>query len=319
MIKTTLISIFMLFLANQSFAISQEDIENEIKENHHLVVIQKVSTTGNSFIIRKGHKDRVYTGQKSLFSSKNISFVARVVNSNRDFSQWVIEDKESKVPFKVGEIVTVSYSVERVWTEIPKLMTDERYNQILAIEQKQLRKKYSVASETAYQILVSKTQALNESTTGSENNDGERSGNNFKFKLTRPLSESFKWEFGFRYDTELLTLSNPSLEIETQRYMATLGLQMRFATLWGMNTIPYASVTLGYGKSQSQLNDSVQSGNASLVPSVAVGLDFPMNDSTSVLLEFAVESIRAEESFSDGVAQSTNITAAMLSLGLQFD
>lgn len=318
MVKTLIFSLILTIFSAQSWALSQDDIENQIKENHHLVVIQKISSTKNSFIIRRGHKDRVFNGQRSLFSSKNISFVARAVNSNREFSQWVLEDKESKVPFKTGEIVTISYSVERVWTEIPKLMTDERYNQILEIEQKQLRKKYSTTSDIRYQILASKTQGINESTSGSQNNEGERSGNNFKFKLIKPFTETMNWEFGLRYDSDLLTLSDPEVEVESQRYMATAGLQVKFKTLWGISTTPYASIALGMGKSQSQLNDAVQSGSATLLPSLTVGLDFQMNDTTALLVELSVESINSKESFSDGVEQTTSITSGMLSVGLEF-
>jgi hypothetical protein len=318
MVKTLIYSTILLLFSAQSMALSQTDIENQIKENHHLVVIQKISSTKNSFIIRKGHKDRVFNGQRSLFSSKNISFVARVVNSNREYSQWVLEDKESHVPFKTGEIVTISYSVERVWTEIPKLMTDERYNQILAIEQKQLRKKYSTTSDIRYQVLASKTKGINESTSGSENNEGDRSGNNFKFKLIKPFSQTLNWEFGLRYDSDLLTLSNPEVEVESQRYMLTAGLQAKFNTLWGISTTPYASISLGIGKSQSQINDAVQSGTATLLPSLTVGLDFAMNETTAVLVELSVESLNSKESFSDGVEQTTNITSTMLSIGLEF-
>jgi len=319
MIKTTILTIFFALFSFNISALSSEDIENEIKENHHLVVIQKISSTGNSFIIRKGHKDRVFNGQRSLFSSKNISFVARVVNSNREFSQWIVEDKETKVPFTIGEIVTISYSIERVWTEIPKLMTDKRYNQILALEQKQLRKKYSYASDTSYQILASKTQGLSESTSGSENNGGERQGNNFKFKMVRPITEKFKWDIGFRYDTDLLTLPNPSVEVESQRYMLIAGLQYNLEQLWGINTVPYFGISIGYGKSQSQINDSVQSGSVLILPTLTFGLEFAMNDTTGILVELSLEAQNTSESFSDGLEQTTNITSAMLSLGLEFE
>lgn len=294
------------------------DLENQIKENHHLVVIQKLSSTGKSFVIRKGRADQVFVGQRSLFTTKNISLVARVVTANREFSQWIIEDEQAKVPFQTGEIVTISYSVERVWSEIPKLMTDKRYNQILALEEKQLRRKYNTTSDSRFQILGSKTQGLNESTSSSENNDGERSGMNFKLKYIAPISNSFRWELGFRYDSEILTLTNPDVEVESQRYLVTAGIQARFRRFWAANATPYVSLTLGTGKSQSQINDSVQSGSATLLPSLTLGVDFQMNKKTSVLAEISVESVNASESFSDGVEQTTNITSAMFSLGLEF-
>ena len=198
-------------------------------------------------------------------------------------------------------------------------MTDERYNEILELEQKQLRKKYSIASQTSYQVLASKTQGINESTTGSENNDTDRKGNSFKFKLNRPITESLKWEAGFRYDSDLLTLANPSVEVESQRYMLIAGLVYKMDRLWGINTTPYLGLGIGIGKSQSQINDSVQSGSATVLPSLTLGLEFEMNDTTGLLVELSVEALNTSESFSDGVEQTTNITSAMLSIGLEFE
>lgn len=316
----TKLSFTLLFLSSLLFTnnILANSRSTQKIGNQNLLVIQKVSADKKSFIIRRGMQDQIYSGQRSLFSSKNISFVARAIAVDRNYSQWVLEDEQANVPFEIGEIITISYSIERVWSEIPKLLTDQTYKKMLAEEEKLLLKRFGNIYFGRFQILGSKSQTFTESTTESENNDGDRSGYNFKLKYSKPMTDAFRFEIGFRYDAETLILTDPAVEEETQRYYLTAGVQARFPNLWGFDSIPYASMRIGYGNSQSQINSAVRSGSALLLPSFTLGVDMKMNDKSSLLLEATLESLSATENFDDGVEQKTSINAGHISIGIEF-
>lgn len=313
-----IIAITFVILANfcslQSFA----QVSSQGLSNHELIVIQKVDSRNKTFVIRKGMADQIYQGQKSLFSNKNISFVARAITVNREFSQWELIDEVASVPFRVGEIVNLSYSVEKIWTQIPRMISDKEYNSILENEKKLLLKKFGVYYSSTYQLLAGMGQGLSESTTESENNDGTRQGTSLKLKYTKSFNDFLRYEIGLRYDSDVITLNNPDLEITTQRAMMTLGLQARFNDFWQLDSIPYLSIAVGYGRSQGEINDSVKVGTANLLPSITVGIDIPINRKYSFLVEASVESISVTEAFADGVTQDTNATIAGVSLGLEF-
>lgn len=305
--------LFLLIFSTNIFAKT-----GEVK-NNNLIVIQNIDTSAKSFVIRRGLGDQIYKGQRSLFSSKSISFIAQAISVNREFSQWQMIDPGGVVPFSTGEIVTFSYSPEKIWTEIPRMISDKEYNQILDLEKKLLLKKYGLLYQGRYQFSAGLTQGLNESTTESANNEGSRSGNSLKLKYTNSFNDYIRYELGLRFDSDILTLSDPDLEVDSQRYMLTSGLQVRFNDFWALDAIPYLTISAGYGKSQSQINDSVKVGTATILPSFTLGIDIPYSKGLSFLIEANVESLTAVESFADGVEQRTNLTQASFNLGIEFN
>ena len=112
MIRNFLVSLFIALLASVS-----------VHADDELVLIQAKSDSGKSFVIRKGAEDGVSIGQQSLFSTKNASFTAVVIEVNRFFSLWRLKDNRGAVPFDKGNYVTFTNNIENVWTEIPKLQT----------------------------------------------------------------------------------------------------------------------------------------------------------------------------------------------------
>jgi hypothetical protein len=304
-----------LLLASNSFATRQVD---KIKENHNLIVIQKISRDKKSFVIRRGQQQKIYVGQRSMFSSRDVSIVAKVIASNNLFSQWEVIDEQAVVPFDMGEIVTISYSIERVWSEIPKLISDENYKTMLAEEELKIKKKYVRVVEDRFQMMAGFTKGINESTTESENNDGTRDGTSFKMRYLPAINELFRWEIALRYDQDLLKLYAPTLEISSKRYMASLGMQTRFTDLTAIDAIPYLSLSLGYGTTSSELNDEIRTGKVMALPTLALGLDFLISRNVSMLVEASLESLTIEETLPDGTLQSTNMTNGMLSVGFEF-
>jgi cell shape-determining protein MreC len=53
-----------------------------------LIMIQAISNSEKTVVVRKGAEDGVTPGQESLFSNKNISLMARATEVTRDFSLW---------------------------------------------------------------------------------------------------------------------------------------------------------------------------------------------------------------------------------------
>ena len=310
--------IFSIFLSLSAFS------KTEKKENHNLVVIQKVSSDGTSFVIRRGLKDQVFENQKSLFSTKNISFVARAITVNREYSQWQAVDRQTIIPFQRGEIINLSYSVEKVWTEIPRVISDEQYR--LTLQKEILRKDPSRAKtlkkkvRTNWQFLAGSSFALSESTQNAEDVSGTRTGLLFNSRYLRNYTKGLYYHFGLRYDSESYISTTPNITEETTRIMVYTGLTLRLRDIWEDSKLdPYIAFDVGVGRSSTAVEELSKSGLVSILPSARIGFEYRAFKNNTILLEGFAESITANETFADsGTEQKTTITNIGANLGLNF-
>ena len=70
------------------------------------VIIQGVSKSRKTFVIRRGKGDNYYPDLEARFSTPLINFIARIIEVNREYSQWVILEPGGKVPFEKGHFST---------------------------------------------------------------------------------------------------------------------------------------------------------------------------------------------------------------------
>ncbi len=304
----------------QSLVFSQARKE---KENHNLVIIQKVSTDKTSFVIRKGKKDQIFRGQKSLFSTNSTSFVAKAVAVNREFSQWIPIDRGSTVPFTNGDIINLSYSVEKVWSEIPRLIGDENYRLTLQKERQKLEIDTDEKKEEEYfkpkvHITFGSFTSLNESTTEVDSSDGTRTGLKFDARYLKPYNKNFFYQLGARYNSESYVETSPAVNEDSSRFFLTAGFTAKIYEIWQYKTVPYLAIDLGIGFSTTSIGDENKSGMVTLLPSVKLGIEYPWTKNVDLLTEVFFESMSADESFESGGETQTNSTLIGANLGLQF-
>ncbi|WP_162929587.1 hypothetical protein [Halobacteriovorax sp. BALOs_7] len=290
----------------------------ESKLNTNLVVVQNVANDGLSFVIRKGRQDNIVKGQNSLFSSRNISFTARAISISSEYSQWIVNDNKIKVPFEKGQIITVNYSPERVWLEIPKIMGDKKYQQMLAKEEASLKERQYQKYDNRFELFYAKYQGLSESTTDSSNNDGTRVSDSFRLNYAIPINQMFQSILGARYDVDLLTLLNPNVEQETRRMLATAGLKINFSNDWSYRFSYFVQLSAGFGRSETLIQNTARTGTALVLPSVGLGLEYKVSTSQSLIFKLNFDAIQANEAYADGFEQSTDLTMLGLSVGYAF-
>ncbi len=278
-----------------------------------LVIVQTVSLSKKTFVVRKGLEDGITEGQTSLFSTDKISLTARAVKANRHYSQWVVNEKKAIVPFRKNQFVSFSNSIEKIWMEVPFLQLQNIQNKA-----KEKERQETLSNITA---RIHFNQALDESVSGIESQETpERSGYGVELTYGRLLSENVEWNIGARYDQEVSSKTTPvNLDIPTTRTLALANITYHFANLKDSRNHFYAGIGAGYGKSSSDVNGDIKTGPAIVLPTARIGyMTVPFKSNYGLLIEASFESISANESFDDGTEQTTNTTNVKLALGLRF-
>jgi hypothetical protein len=293
--------IALILISAKSFALEE------------LIIIQTVSKSKMSFIVKKGLEDGITEGQTSLFSTDSISLTARAVKANRHFSQWVISQKETLVPFKKDQFVSFSNSIEKVWTEVPYLQLQKIQNQE---EEKKLK-----GAHKNLAVRLHLNQALDESVSGVESSETpDRSGYGLEVMYSKMLGEQLEWGFGGRYDQEISSKSEPlNLDIPTTRLLGLVDLTYHFDSMYSSRNHIYVGIGTGYGTSSTDVSGEIKSGSATILPMARIGyLTSPERSNYDLMIEASFESIAASESFSDGEEQTTNTSNLKLAIGVKF-
>lgn len=278
-----------------------------------LIVIKSVSKTAKTFAIRKGIKDGVARGQISLFSTDKASISAKVIEIGRFYSVWQMEAHNASIPFKKGQIVHFTNSLERIWTNIGLFKYLSKQKQI---EFKRLRK-----SKSFSRILISGSFNNTHSENIAEIDDYQpptRQGFSAEVFYTRKLNKVYEVGGGFRFDSENATLTNPEITIPTTRYFIQGLIVKNFAIDPITFNRFYIAGVIGIGKSTTTIIEELKSGTSLLFPSVKMGRKFNSTAEYSFFTEFVLEHIKSSESFEDGEVHSTSIIASRISLGVAF-
>ncbi|MCP4914788.1 MAG: hypothetical protein GY909_16845 [Oligoflexia bacterium] len=271
-----------------------------------LVIIQAVSNSKRTFAVRRGQIHGVINGQESLFTNNSASFSATAVEVSREFSVWEIKDKRGSIPFEKGDFVTVSRSIENIWTEIPK-------THLLPPKELNFKPSSEWLVRGTYSFAMSESVSETESTryTG-------RTGVQLEILYTNRFAINWEYGVGLRFDRENSRLQNDQIDIPTQRNLIVADLTYHFENFKRSDNNAYLGIGFGYGLSSTTVDESVATGKALIAPVVRLGYINRIAASYALLLEGSVEAVSASESFENTDTQQSNVVSSKISVGLRF-
>lgn len=271
-----------------------------------LILIQAVSTTGKTFIIRRGAEEGVSIGQESLFTTKHSSFTARAIEVNRNLSLWQLKDKRGAVPFAKNDYVTFTNNIDSIYTEIPKI-------QLAPKEELVFKEKGFWNLQGSYTLAMSESVSETE-----DEKTSARVGYQFEFIYSRHFQVHWEWGVGLRLDRENATIEDPGLDVPTSRYMLTAQILYHFENFHMSDDNIYLGIAAGYGLSDTTINDTVSTGTTMALPIVKLGYINRISATYSLYFEGSAEALAQTESFTDTEEQTTNIVNSKFSIGVRF-
>jgi uncharacterized protein (UPF0262 family) len=281
--------------------------------NENLVIVQSISKEKKSFVIRKGRDAGISKGQVSLFSTTDISFTARAKEVTRHYSLWVLIDKEATVPFKREEIITYTSSLERVWNEV--IIT-----KLKEVEEQKEENFLREVTRSYFTVRASFAHALSQSTSevSAETLDS-RSGVHLEGVYSQRLNRNLEFGAGLRYDSDSAKGTNPDRTMPSQRYFIIADATYHFNQFRNSRSHLYGGIGAGIGRSSTDVDNTVKTGNATLLPYFRFGYEtVPKKSFFSLIIEAQIESIVAKETFTGGEEQETSMVNSKISVGLRF-
>ena len=270
-----------------------------------LVVVQAVSNSGQTFAIRKGAVDGLNLGQESLFSSRTMNFRAQAVEINRSFSVWKIKEKRGRVPFTKGDIVTYTNSLENLWSYLPTQFKNPKAQYF--------KKKNSWLIKGSYSYGLSETTSDAETDAVSS-----RLGLQLEASFAKQFMAQWEWLVGVRYDRDAATINEAGIDIITNRYLVTADILYYFDHAFYDQYRFFMGLSLGYGISNTTLDESVLTGTAMILPNIKIGFINRLSVEYSLVGELSIESISQRESFINDDVQTTQVLGTKLTIGLRF-
>lgn len=272
---------------------------------YELVVIQGLSETKKSFIIRNGKRQGVIEGMTGTFTSENVSILAKAVNVTGSYTQWEIINKDAVVPFAKGSLVTWYPAQEYLWALSPES------------ERRKYIKSMLVIPRQSFIFRGAITRGLSESVSDVQASNPQRGGYLGEVYYERPLTPHLSFDVGVRYERE--TVNYTGVSLITQRNLAIVDMIYYFdqlEDLLGGGKI-YVAGGLGYGYSNTQTVGLSQSGPVGLLPTVKLGLSLPFSRDWDFLLDSAFESLQTRETQEGGRVQTTTQTNLKVGFGLR--
>lgn len=277
-----------------------------------LLIVQAVSTSGKSFAIAKGARDKIALGQKSLFSTPLYSIMAQAVEVGQENSMWTISSQDTLIPFKKGEFVNYSRHANEVWTKLAELK-DEYRRRELERKKEVILNPYSLSIKAGFNRAISE----NVNISGLESNNS-RQGINGEISLGIALNPRMELSFGFRVDNDSYIEKAPAVQLKSERYLGTADFGYHFPKFPESLGNIYANLGLGIGPSQTEIDNQIVSGMSYALPYLKLGYLHPLADWSKLIVEGQVEAITADEKFASGETQKTTIINSQIKLGIRF-
>ncbi|CBW26408.1 putative exported protein [Halobacteriovorax marinus SJ] len=284
-----------------------------VQASDNLVIIQSISNSKKTFVIRKGRDFGISKGQISLFSTTDISFTARATEVTRFYSLWTLLDKEATVPFNPEEVVTYTSSLERIWSEVALTKLRE-------VEQKQEESYLRNIVGNYISLRASWGVSLSQSTSevAAESLDS-RTTLHFEATYSKRMNRHLEIGGGVRFDSDTAKGTNPDRSIPSTRNFLIADITYHFNQLRDSRSHIYAGLGAGIGKSSTEVADSTKTGSATLLPYFRLGYETsPEKSSYSFIAELQIENIVAKETFTTGDEQSTGIVNSKFAIGVRF-
>ena len=278
--------------------------------NESLAIIQSISKSKKTIVLRKGRRDLVSPGMEALISTDKVSILAKARQVSRFFSLWEVVDSDAIFPFAPRDYVVFNSSTISLFDQIPslkkRLQAEIKRREFIPPIKWIMRASGSVG---VYETVSDTGSSLVE----------DRIGGQFSISRYKQIATRLEWGLGARVDIERAILkSSPRLEIPTYRYYLSTDLLYHFPYLKTRSTHFYGGLGLGIGYSETSISESVSSGLAVAIPVMRVGLETKISTEKSFLIEGVAEGVSMQESFQDGTKQNTNIANLKLTIGLKF-
>ena len=270
-----------------------------------LVLIKAVSNTSKSFVIPLGSKHGISLGQESLFTTDSLSVAATSKEVTRHHSYWEINDRLARVPFHKEQYVNFNNDIKAIYDEIPLIKAGAKMVKYKSQQFWIFRASYSFAM-TQTTSFVSGAQ------------ESQRNATQIQGLYNKRISQKFSGAAGLRYDWENNQLSSPPSDIPTERFYLLGQAFYHFDDIGESKNHFYSGLTFGFGRSSTNSNGLVSAGFSMVLPEIILGFNYNAFHKFAFLLEIAVENIISLESYSDGLAQNTDLLNFKLTLGFKF-
>jgi hypothetical protein len=274
----------------------------------NMVVIQTISTSRQSFVVRKGARHGISKHQRALFSTEQVSLLCKAIEVTHEFTLWEVEDPLASVPFTKDQMVVFSTSLETIWTKVPALRGK--------LQQFMLTK--DIVPPPYFLVRGGMSRGLSESVsdTGASSTI-ERGGYHFEALYYFNFAKQLDMGFGGRFDQESALIDQSDLSVPTTRLFVIGQLTYRFPELRGTRNYFYLTAGVGYGTSTTTINDATSAGTAYVLPSFHFGL-MTLGEKYGFAVELVGEAVGQQEQFLDGTTQNTNMINAKFSAALRF-
>lgn len=275
-----------------------------LAHSYELVIINGVSTTGQTFVTRNGKKDGIHSGKKATFTSNNISLIAKAISVTRNFTQWEVQNDDTSVPFRKGEVVTMYDATEHLWALTPETIK-RKY-----IRSEVFRPRVSIGGHFSF------FRGISASVSEAADTPDQRGGFIFEGMVEKELNYNFSMAGGFRYSRETINVAQASLT--STQALAIAELRYYFDKMPTFYDARFGlGLGMGYGQSQTTTDGQASSGTAMILPITKASLNFPTSDKGVFVLETSFESNRTEEEFEDGRDQSSNVDNFRYGVGIK--
>ena len=275
-----------------------------------LTIIKSVSNSGRSFTTLTDPQADQMVGREGTFTTDGVSIVARSIQVHSDYTQWRPKHPYASVPFRQGQLVTFNPSHEVVWLKVPMPPKGPKHLPPKGPQHRPLKK--------GLQGYFHKGIGMSESISGvSSTIEGERLQIQGESNYFQEILPGISFHLGFRVDSETNQLQTFTI-LSSRQYLLLGGRFHLDQVFLGTRLIPYAGVTLGIGRSVTEVSGHTQKGLSFLLPHVHIGGHFPLSPNWGLDIEWGLESIHSQEKLSSGEKQKTTQTNGKVGMGFRY-
>ena len=270
-----------------------------------LVLIQAVSSTGKTFVIRRGVAEGIERHQESIFTNSGSSLYAVAVDVNRHYSLWKIRDERGAASFAKGDQVIFSRAKSGTLSDLSGFV--------------QNRDKLHFQSYDSWLVRFHYSFSLGESISSIRGSRyRERQGFQLEGGYAKRFRANMDWRVGFRCDREVSRLFSPSIDSVTYRYLMVGEANYYFTGRVVDVEHYYVGTGGGWGLCSTQVQNLTQWGTCLSFPMVRMGYEH-RRSTYAFLFELSVDSIHARESIPGGIGRQTlNMINSRITFGLKF-
>ena len=270
-----------------------------------LVVVQAVSTTGKTFVIRRGVADGVERHQESIFTNSGASLYAVAVDVNRHYSLWKVREEEGRVSFGKGDKIIFAPAASGIWSNLPRFTKDWERLHFQTYDSWVFRFHYGLSLGESISSI-----------------GGGRYRDRQGFQLEGVYAKRFRtdmdWRVGLRWDREVARLFSPTVDSVTHRYLMVGEINYYFVGKEVDVEHYYVGSGGGVGLCSTQVFSLIQSGGCLSFPMVRLGYEY-RHATYALLFELSVDSLYSRESIPGGVGtQTLNVLNSRITVGVKF-